>query len=430
MATTLFRNALNNHKTNSVHKYINRKAALTDLFYKNKGNHLDRSFILADLSSVRKQCAIWRACLPNVVPYYAVKCNPDPLLIQQLASHRVRFDCASKHEIQLCLDEQVDPQHILFANPIKNVQDLQFARQNGIDKMTFDNLDELDKIKQFHPRAQLIVRLLVDDSGSLMKFGRKFGASMNDIPRLLHRCDQLNLQLVGTSFHIGSGCFRPETYIDALRLSSTVYQMYKHKPLSIVDIGGGFGASNLPTFAQHIQTGLAQYFQNYKSMHICAEPGRFFSSKYMTLFTMINGKRIDTSQEQDTSARPRRLYYLNDGVYGTLNNIIFDHAKPKPIPAHHLVDPTIRPTVQSDKHGLLTVQKARSYSQAESETFPTTLFGSTCDSFDTLGSDYHLPDMSVGDWLAFENMGSYTTAAASRFNGIPTADVIPFDLVT
>lgn len=28
-----------------------------------------------------------------------------------------------------------------------------------------------------------------------------------------------------------------------------------------------------------------------------------------------------------------------------------------------------------------------------------------------------LPEMHVGDWMLFENMGAYTVAAASTFNG-------------
>ena len=28
-----------------------------------------------------------------------------------------------------------------------------------------------------------------------------------------------------------------------------------------------------------------------------------------------------------------------------------------------------------------------------------------------------LPELAIGDWLYFEEMGAYTVAAASRFNG-------------
>ena len=36
-----------------------------------------------------------------------------------------------------------------------------------------------------------------------------------------------------------------------------------------------------------------------------------------------------------------------------------------------------------------------------------------------------LPEtLSVGDWLAFDNMGAYTICAASKFNGFEVSNVI------
>jgi diaminopimelate decarboxylase len=36
--------------------------------------------------------------------------------------------------------------------------------------------------------------------------------------------------------------------------------------------------------------------------------------------------------------------------------------------------------------------------------------------------DTKLPPLSTGDWLLWKNMGAYTQAGASRFNGLPFAD--------
>jgi len=45
------------------------------------------------------------------------------------------------------------------------------------------------------------------------------------------------------------------------------------------------------------------------------------------------------------------------------------------------------------------------------------LWGPTCDSMDCVYQKYQLPNLSVGDWLVFEDMGAYTMAAGSDFNG-------------
>ena len=38
----------------------------------------------------------WIKMLPNVTPFYAVKCNSDPVLVKVLAEVGAGFDCASK----------------------------------------------------------------------------------------------------------------------------------------------------------------------------------------------------------------------------------------------------------------------------------------------------------------------------------------------
>ena len=61
----------------------------------------------------------WNELLPSITPFYAVKCNPDPVLLQTLASLGAGFDCASKQEIVTVLSLGVDPSRIIYANPCK-----------------------------------------------------------------------------------------------------------------------------------------------------------------------------------------------------------------------------------------------------------------------------------------------------------------------
>ena len=62
-------------------------------------SHLDTCFFIVDLSTVINQYKKWINFLPRIKPYYAIKCNPDQLLIKTLAMLGVNFDCASKNEI-------------------------------------------------------------------------------------------------------------------------------------------------------------------------------------------------------------------------------------------------------------------------------------------------------------------------------------------
>ena len=53
-----------------------------------------------------------------------------------------------------------------------------------------------------------------------------------------------------------------------------------------------------------------------------------FSAAY-TLAALVHSKREDYHPE--TGAR-RNMYYINDGVYGSFNSILYDHAEVTPIP--------------------------------------------------------------------------------------------------
>ena len=44
-------------------------------------SHTDTGFFVVDLSTVINQYRKWIEYLPRIKPYYAVKCNPDDLLI-------------------------------------------------------------------------------------------------------------------------------------------------------------------------------------------------------------------------------------------------------------------------------------------------------------------------------------------------------------
>lgn len=52
--------------------------------------------MVVDVGRVFGLQAKWEASLPNVCPFYAVKCNDDRLLLKTLAAIGIGFDCASK----------------------------------------------------------------------------------------------------------------------------------------------------------------------------------------------------------------------------------------------------------------------------------------------------------------------------------------------
>ncbi|KAJ7713956.1 ornithine decarboxylase [Mycena maculata] len=368
----------------------------------------ERAFFVADLSQVYRQHLRWQSCLPQIQPFYAVKCNPDPYVLRLLAALGTGFDCASNGEISQVLDiGPVDPARIIFANPCKAVSFVRNAAKMGVDMMTFDNADELYKIARAHPRAKLVVRILTDDTKSLCQLGIKFGAPLATVPGLLAKAKELSLTVVGVSFHVGSGCYDPSVYTDAIMRARAAFDMgtdagYR---FSLLDVGGGFEDALFEQAASCLTDAIDTYFPDQSGMKILAEPGRFYVSKAFSLATNIIARRAPLGETPaGSSDQPSVMYYINDGVYGAFNCILFDHQ-------------TVHPYVLS---------MGGSFHVPATEPLHTSsVWGPTCDSIDCVCPTTQLPRaLRVGDWLGFDNMGAYTMCAASQFNGFQVSKVL------
>lgn len=356
------------------------------------------SFFLIDIGAIFRRYKLWKKLLPKVDIYYAVKCNPDKILLQTLSYLNVGFDVASKAELSMIYDLEIEPEAIIFANPVKEIDHIMYARSIGITMMTFDNEDELKKISVFHPKAQLILRIQVDDSKAKMPFGSKFGCPMNNLKNLFTLAKQLNIIIVGVSFHVGSCCLDPVSYADAIQKAKEVFILannYEYK-FHILDIGGGFPGfdnnadDNFEETALVINNAIEAHFSDVPNLKIIAEPGRFFATSCGTLVTNVIGKKQISIDEN-----PIFHYYINSNLYGMFNNIVFDKA-------------------------IISFNLLNKYPD---EKFNSTVFGQTCDSMDKIKEMVELPELACGDWLYVLNHGAYTMASGSTFNGFNLADV-------
>ena len=210
---------------------------------------IEDPFYIVDLGIVTAQLARWRAAFPRVVPFYAVKCNPDPAIVRTLMSLGCNFDCASRGEICLVqeisrtLPADVPKPEIIYANPCKGRGHLIDAVCRGVRMVTFDNVAEVQKCALVSKKIQLIMRIITDDSGSQCRLSSKFGAPPQHWPILLAEAKKYGLEVVGVSFHVGSGCRDATRYEMALRDCKKLFEMAKTEygfDMSILDIGGGF----------------------------------------------------------------------------------------------------------------------------------------------------------------------------------------------
>lgn len=403
----------------------------------------ENAFFVADLSEVYRQHLRWMRALPRIVPFYAVKCNPDPYVLQLLGALGTGFDCASNGEIEAVLKLGINPARIIYANPCKAASFVRHAAAHNVGLTTFDNMDELEKMKRYHPSCKLVVRILTDDSKSACQLGLKFGAPLASVPRLLERARELELDVVGVSFHVGSGCYDPDSFRDAVYRARCAFEMGKQAGFSfdLLDVGGGFGHDNFEMVASVLGPAIDAYFPDedfapggkevvgkVNGLRIIAEPGRFYVHSAFALATnIIAVRRGEPSAAMDhveaTAPKAQVMYYQNDGLYGSFNCVIFDHVKvhPKVLTLGH--EYVYEPTIGSP--GVRAVSAADSRLQQEAMTLEScSVWGPTCDSIDCVRDHVELPKgLQVGDWLVYENMGAYTICAASTFNGIRRSEI-------
>ncbi|KAF8977794.1 hypothetical protein BGZ46_007126 [Entomortierella lignicola] len=370
----------------------------------------ENAFYVADLGEVYRQHLRWKSLLPRIEPFFAMKCNPDPMVMRLLASLGAGFDCASKNEIQSVLELGVDPSRIIYANPCKQNSFVKYAYNNKVRMMTFDNAEELYKIKRFHPEAQLVLRILTDDSKSLCKLGLKFGAPLDTTGSLLATAQELGLDVIGISFHVGSGCFDANAFGEAVIRARRVFDQAKDYgfDFKFLDVGGGFPSAHVTegiTFekvAAILGSTVDALFG--PEVRVIAEPGRYYVNSAFTLATQVIARRTIQQQQEDGS-HPSHMYYINDGMYGSFNCIMFDH---------QLCEPRV----------LLRDGEFAYQQELMDRRSLASVWGPTCDSIDCITSKANLPLMESGDWLYFENMGAYTITAASQFNGFKKSEIL------
>ncbi|HNO09112.1 MAG TPA: type III PLP-dependent enzyme, partial [Methanoregulaceae archaeon] len=354
-----------------------------------------------DHEKIRQNYREFRQYMPDVQVYFAVKANSTPSIVKTLYDLGGSFDVASLPEFMIVYEnikgmpeqERLDWiwDKIIYANTIKPIETLQVLDQYK-PLVTFDNHEELKKIRQYAPHAGLVLRLRVPNTGSMVELSSKFGADPGEAVDLIEEAFGMDLIVEGLSFHVGSQCTNFENYMQALQLSANIIDEAESRldrKIRILDIGGGFpvkyhpGVKSLRTLAKKLNAEIKRLFP--PDMQILAEPGRFLVANACTLVAKVVGKTI-------RDGKP--CYYINDGVYHTYSGQIFDHC----------------------------TYPVLSFKPGERQL--SAVFGPTCDSFDTITLSAELPELDIGDLVFSENIGAYSIASSTYFNGFPPAKVV------
>lgn len=357
-------------------------------------------FIL-DHDIIRQNYRTFKKHLPRVQCYYAVKANSTQQIVETLFKEGSSFDVASYNEFMQVYHyikhfESKAKKYfvwdkIIFSNTIKDRHTLGKIKQYK-PLVTYDNIAELKKLKEHCDTAGLVLRVKVPDTGSQVEMSTKFGAEVGDAADLIQQAFEMGLKVEGISFHVGSQCTNFNNYTEALAIASGIFNDARRKGyhLNLVDIGGGFPVPydpQVPEFAKLAGLLNSEFKRLFPDdIEILAEPGRFMVATAATLISEIIGK----------ARRDGKVFYhLNDGVYQTFSGVVYDHWIPN----------------------------FTAFKQGTTEI--CAVVGPTCDSFDKISLSVELPgNLEVGDFLLTENIGAYSTASSTTFNGFDGAKII------
>lgn len=351
-------------------------------------------FLATDLQVMADRIDGFRRALPGVQPFYAVKCNSIPEVLTTARDAGLNFEIASAGELEMLAAVGVPASDVLYSNTVKPAEHIQKAAAAGVWRFAIDSEGELHKVAANAPGSAVYVRVRVDDSNSVFPLSRKFGAEFHHARALLQLAGSLGLQPYGLTFHVGSQCTTPTSFVQAIASVGRLMRQLLGDgiTLAMLDIGGGFPAryaDAIPGIAQigdAITSSLAEHLP-YRPELVAAEPGRHLVAETAVMAATVLGREERAGEE---------WLYLDVGAY------------------HGLME--THQTVGQWRFPLWTSRCDHSVIPH----VPFTVTGPTCDSADTMFYGAPLPvTMAEGDRVYIASTGAYTLSYASRFNGFP-----------
>ncbi|XP_029779077.1 antizyme inhibitor 1 isoform X3 [Suricata suricatta] len=333
------------------------------------------AFFVGDLGKIMKKHSQWQNVVAQIKPFYTVKCNSTPAVLEILAALGTGFACSSKTEMALVQELGVSPENIIYISPCKQVSQIKYAAKIGVNIMTCDSEVELKKIAHNHPNAKVLLHIATEDNIGGEEGYMKFGTTLKNCRHLLECAKELDVQIIGVKFHVSSTCKESQVYVHALSDARCVFDMAVNHVISpLLDV----------------------YFPEGSGIKIISEPGSYYVSSAFTLAVNIIAKKVvendklSSGVEKTGSDEPAFMYYMNDGVYGSFASKLSED--------------------------LNTIPEVHKKYKEDEPLFTSSLWGPSCDELDQIVENCLLPELNVGDWLIFDNMGADSLHEPSAFN--------------
>ena len=365
-------------------------------------------FYAYDRQLLNKRVSALRAALPETLKiHYAMKANPMPALVAHMARLVDGIDVASGGELRVALDNGADPREVSFAGPGKSLEDLRRAVAAGIliNIESFREVNELAAIcKETGYRARVAVRVNPDfelkSSGMKMGGGPKqFGVDAEQVPELLTRIGQADLDFEGFHLFAGAQNLKAEAIVEAQQKSyDLALRLAEHAPgpVRTLNLGGGFGIPYFPgeqrldltPIAANLATLTERATRDFHTAELVIELGRYLVGEAGLYVSRVLDRKVSRGQ----------LYLVTDGGL------------------HHHLSASGNFGQVIRKNYPAAIGNRMSASEKE----VATVVGPLCTPLDLLADRMELSKAEVGDLVVIYQSGAYGfTASPQRFLSHP-----------
>lgn len=331
---------------------------------------------------------------------YAVKANDTAPVLEALWDSGIRhFDVASLHEVR-AIRSRFPAAKMSFMAPVRpNGATAEAYHVHGVRAFAIDTEFELTRLLRetgaHHDVTDargltVFVRMVVPSDGAALELSSKFGVGPEGGAELLKAIAAIGAKPALT-FHVGSLSTDPQAYVRALKVCKETIDRAGVRA-DAIDLGGGFpiaypGVQTPPLSAYFDAIAKARKSLKFDpAIKFLCEPGRALVADGVSVLTQVNMRRDNA-------------VFLNDGIYGSLN----EYVVPNWPVQYPLTTFTLAGGRIEERHGMRSAYR---------------VFGPTCDTLDKLPVKLTLPaDIQPGDWVMFGQMGAYSAALRTSFNG-------------
>lgn len=335
--------------------------------------------------------------------HYAIMCNDRFEILKILLNLGLYIQANSLKEYKIARKAGFSNEKISVTTTNIDENDMREFAKHGV-LINFDSIEEVERYGRITEELGLKgkkigIRIFIDQklSGQYTTNApylpkARVGIKQEKFNELKNTAEKFNLKIVGVHGYLASNMLDLEPF---LKLNKFLFDCAKQFPnIEYINFGAGFGIALKPNekdfdwkaYGENVIS-LMQEAEKFfgRKLSLKIEPGRSLVGDAGVLITKVtNIKDMDSWKEVGVDcgfgifARPY-IYKWNEGGY----------------------------------HPVISVNK---FGQEANETY--TICGNSVLQSDYLAEDRHLPNLEIGDLLAFQKVGAYGAVMMSLFPGM------------